>query len=136
VLKKIVSNLLKDHAVLVARTVTNRTKELIKQKMQRENHLLPGATASTSAPTALPSFQSDVKFVMGRSGTLLWIQCSNLNKDMITFISFTSHHFTKSHIFLCLLSDNITVTMMVILSPTCHSVSCPSSTNLSFFHFL
>lgn len=38
----------------------------------------PGATASTSAPTALPSFQSDVKFPMGKSGTLAWIQCINL----------------------------------------------------------
>lgn len=32
---------------------------------------LPGATASTKAPTAFPSFQSVVKFVIGKSGTLL-----------------------------------------------------------------
>lgn len=75
--EKMVSNLLKDHAVHVAGTVT--TELLAMREVQTENHLIPGATASTNAPTALPSFQSDVKFVMGRSGTLLWIQCSNLN---------------------------------------------------------
>lgn len=32
---------------------------------------VPGATASTKAPTALPSFQSVVKLLMGRSGNLL-----------------------------------------------------------------
>uniref|UniRef100_A0A6B0U022 Putative secreted protein n=1 Tax=Ixodes ricinus TaxID=34613 RepID=A0A6B0U022_IXORI len=36
----------------------------------------PGARASTKAPTAVPSFQSDVKLVMGFSGSLLWIQRS------------------------------------------------------------
>jgi hypothetical protein len=73
----------------VARTVTNIPMELIKRKIQRENHILPGATASTNAPTALPSFQSDVKFVIGRSGSLLWIQCSNLNTvQNIYFVGF------------------------------------------------
>lgn len=74
----------------VARTITNIPRELIKQKLQRKNHVLPGATASTNAPTALPSFQSDVKFVIGRSGSLLWIQCSNLNKihNNIHFVGF------------------------------------------------
>jgi len=48
----------------------------------KTEYALPGATASTSAPTALPSFQSDVKLVIGRSGSLLWIQCSNLHKEI------------------------------------------------------
>lgn len=34
----------------------------------------PGAQLSTRAPRALPSLQSWLKFVMGRSGTLCWIQ--------------------------------------------------------------
>lgn len=35
---------------------------------------VPGAQLSTSAPSALPLLQSRLKLVMGRSGTLCWIQ--------------------------------------------------------------
>lgn len=38
----------------------------------------PGATASTKAPTAFPSFQSVVKFFIGRSGNFVWIQFISL----------------------------------------------------------
>lgn len=35
---------------------------------------VPGAQLSTSAPSARPLLQSRLKLVMGRSGTLFWIQ--------------------------------------------------------------
>lgn len=35
---------------------------------------VPGAQLSTSAPSALPLLQSRLKLVIGRSGTLCWIQ--------------------------------------------------------------
>lgn len=37
---------------------------------------IPGAQLSTSAPSALPLLQSRLKLVIGRSGTLCWIQPS------------------------------------------------------------
>lgn len=40
--------------------------------------ILPGPTASTRAPMALPSFQSVVKFLMGSSGTLFCTHRSSL----------------------------------------------------------
>lgn len=58
----------------ISGNATSIKDELLKQQTQKTENALPGATASTSAPTALPSFQSDVKLVIGRSGTLLWIQ--------------------------------------------------------------
>lgn len=41
-----------------------------------EQQSVPGAQLSTSAPSTLPSLQSWLKLVIGRSGTLCWIQPS------------------------------------------------------------
>lgn len=58
----------------------------------------PGATASTKAPTALPLFQSVVKFVIGKSDTLLWIQFINLEERFwINFFLFL----IRRRIYLC-----------------------------------
>lgn len=40
----------------------------------RDRPPVPGAQLSTSAPSARPLLQSRLKLVMGRSGTLFWIQ--------------------------------------------------------------
>lgn len=42
--------------------------------MDRRQPQVPGAQLSTSAPRALPLLQSRLKLVIGRSGTLCWIQ--------------------------------------------------------------
>lgn len=58
------------------------TKHTLKRSQQGRRTALftgqsghrPGATASTKAPTARPSFQSVVKLCIGKSGHLPWIQ--------------------------------------------------------------
>src|SRR6218665_712067 len=52
------------------------SQKVTNQGENRHDFNQPGATPSTSAPMAFPSFQSVAKFSICRSGTLFWIQAS------------------------------------------------------------